>query len=170
MAYRSRPVPLVGDVRQRSGTRAAFNLCVIVAVLTGCGASVRTLDVSQAPSFTLASFNDMPADDLGKLMTTSPKAFVLLLKKGDRVPVKLRAAFGPIALEPGENYLVFSQDTYLYFSPQGMFLSPNGKQWAAVQEGSALGKLYQLKQGTFQLGFGKRKGEQASFSLRLERN
>jgi hypothetical protein len=142
----------------------------MVAALSGCGASVRTMDVSQAPTFTLDSFNSAPTERISQLMTTGgPKDFVLLLKKGDKVPVELRASFGPIALEPGQNYLVFSEDTYLYFTPKGLFIGPDGKRWAAVQEGSALGKLYGLKKGTFQFGFGKAKEGPAHFTVGVER-
>lgn len=149
--------------------RITFTLVFIIGCITGCGASVRTMDVSQVPNFTVDSVNAAPKETLSQLMTTGPKAFVLLLRKGDKVPVHLQACMGPIALQPGEDYLVFSQDTYLYFGPAGILLSPDGKQWAPVQDGAALGKVFGLKTGTFQIGFGAPKDQPAAFTIALER-
>jgi len=119
--------------------RNSVTLFSAIVCLAGCGASVRTMDVSHVPSFTVDTINAAPKETLGKVMTAEPKAFVLLLRKGEKVPVHLQASLGPIALEPGQDYLVFSQDTYMYVGPAGMLLSPDGKQWAAVQDGAALG-------------------------------
>lgn len=149
--------------------RNSYALPVIVACITGCGASVRTMDVSQVPNFTIASINAAPKETLGQVLTKKPWAFVLLLKKGDKVPVHLQASIGPISLQPGDDYLVFSQDTYLYLGPVGMLLSPDGKQWAPVQDGAALSKVFGLKKGAFQIGFGARKDQPAAFTLALKR-
>jgi hypothetical protein len=127
------------------------------------------MDVSHLPSFTLEAMNAAPEESLVKAMTTGPKAMVVILRKGDKVPVNLRASLGPIALQPGKNDLVFSQDTYLYFGPSGILLSPDGKQWAPVQDGAALGKLFGLKTGTLQIGLGVEKGRGAAFTIVLER-
>src|ERR1017187_5092938 len=145
--------------------RTSFTPLFIIGCITGCGASVRTLDVSQVPNFTVAAINAAPKETLSGLLTTGPKAFVLLLRKGDKVPVNLHASLGPIALQPGQDYLVFSQDTYLYFGPAGILLSPDGKQWAPVQDGAALGKVFVLKTGTFQTGFGVPKDQPAAFQV-----
>jgi hypothetical protein len=127
------------------------------------------MDVSLIPNFTVDSFNAAPKETLSGLMTTEPKAFVLLLRKGDKVPVHVQASMGPIALQPGDNYLVFSQDTYMYFGPAGMLLSPDGKQWAAVQDSAALGKVFGLKTGTLQVGFGAAKDQPAAFTIVLKK-
>ena len=149
--------------------RVSFALLIVIGLITGCGASVRAMDVSQVPSFTIASINTSSEETLGKVMTTGTKAMVVILKRGDRVPVKLHASLGPIALQPGEDYLVFSQDTYLYIGPTGILLSPDGKQWAPVQDGAALGKVFGLGRGTLQIGFGAPKGQPATFSIAMER-
>jgi len=149
--------------------RNSVTLLFCIVCLAGCGASVRTMDVSHVPSFTVDAINAAPKDTLAKVMTAEPKAFVLLLRKGEKVPVHLQASLGPIALQPGENYLVFSQDTYMYVGPEGMLLSPDGKQWAAAQDSAALGKVFGLKAGTFQIGFGAQKDQSAAFSVIVER-
>ena len=149
--------------------RNSVTLFFAIVCLAGCGASVRTMDVSHVPSFTVDAINAAPKDTLGKVMTAEPKAFVLLLRKGEKVPVHLQASLGPIALEPGQDYLVFSQDTYMYVGPAGMLLSPDGKQWAAVQDSAALGKVFGLKTGTFQIGFGAQKDQPAAFTVTLEK-
>lgn len=138
----------------------------IIGCIAGCGASVRTLDVSQVPNFTLDAINTAPKEALSGLGT---KAFVLLLRKGDKVPVNLHASLGPIVLQPGQDYLVFLQDTYMYIGPAGMLLSPDGKQWAPVQDSAALGKVFGLKTGTFQIGFGAQKDQPAAFTIALEK-
>jgi len=147
--------------------RIVFMIFAIIG-FTACGASVRSMDVSQVPNFTLGSFNTAPKETLINLMS-GPKSFVVLLKKGDKVPVNLRASMGPVALQPGQNYLVFSEDTYVYIGPAGMLLSPDGKQWAPVQDPAALGKLFGLNAGTFQVGFGRQKDQQATFTIAVER-
>jgi hypothetical protein len=143
-------------------------LFIIMGCVAGC-ASTRTIDVSHLPSFTIEALNAASEETLVKTITTDPKALVVILRKGDKVPVKLRASLGPIALQPGEDYLVFSQDTYLYFGPSGILLSPDGKQWAPVQDGAALGKVFGLKTGTLQVGLGVQKGQGAAFTIVLER-
>ncbi len=143
-------------------------LLCLMGCVAGC-ASTRTMDVSHLPSFTLETLNAAPPETLTKAVTTGPKALVVLLRKGDEVPVNLRASLGPIALRPGQNYLVFSQDTWLYFGPSGILLSPDGKQWAPVQDAAALGKVFGLKTGTLQIGLGVKKGQGAAFTIVLER-
>ena len=149
--------------------RTLFILTAIVGCLTGCGGSVRTMDVSHVPNFTVDAINAAPRETLAEVMTKEPKAFVLFLRKGDKVPVHLQASMGPIALQPGDDYLVFSQDTYMYFGPNGMLLSPDGKRWAKVQDSDALGKLFGLKTGTFQIGFGAAKDQPAAFNIVLKK-
>jgi hypothetical protein len=117
----------------------------------------------------METLNAAPAETLTKAVTTGPKALVVLLRKGDEVPVNLRASLGPIALRPGPNYLVFSQDTWLYFGPSGILLSPDGKQWAPVQDAAALGHVFGLKTGTLQIGLGVKQGQGAAFTIVLER-
>jgi len=148
--------------------RNPFFLLLIMGCVAGC-ASTRRMDVSHLPSFTVATINAASEETLVKTVTTGEKAFVVVLRKGDKVPVNLRASLGPIALQPGQNYLVFSQDTYLYFGPSGILLSPDGKEWAPVQNGAALGKVFGLKTGTLQVGLGVKKGEGAAFTIVLER-
>lgn len=139
---------------------------------TACGASVRTMDVSHAPTYTIASIEASPKESalgLQNALKTKDGA-VLLLKKGDKVPVQLHAVFGPIALEPGENHIVFAQDTYLYFGPNGILLSPDGTQWADISDSAALAKAFGLHgKGTFQFGFGVTKDRPPSFTIVLEK-
>jgi hypothetical protein len=153
--------------------RSTLTLSLLAVWSTACGASVRTMDVSHAPTYTIASFTASPkesAQGLQNAIKTKDGA-VLLLKKGDKVPVQLHAGFGPIALQPGENYIVFTQDTYLYFGPNGILLSPDGTQWAPVSDTAALAKVFGLHgQGTFQFGFGVTQGKPASFTIALEKH
>jgi hypothetical protein len=152
--------------------RSTLTLSLLAAWSTACGTSVRTMDVSHAPTYTMASFNASPKESVQGLQNAirTKEGAVLLLKKGDKVPVQLRAGFGPITLEPGENHIVFAQDTYLYFGPKGILLSPDGAQWAAVSDGAALSKVFGLHgQGTFQLGFGVAEGKPPSFTILLEK-
>ncbi len=151
-------------------TRNSLILLLSVAWITGCGASVRTMDVSHTPTYTVASINASPRESLVGLQNATKDGAVVLLKKGEKVPVQLHASFGPIALESGENYLVFSQDTYLYIGPTGVMLSPDGRQWAAIGDGAALSKVFGLsKKGTFQFGFGVTKDKPASFTIAVEK-
>ena len=145
-----------------------FLLLFILGCVVGC-ASTRTMDVSHLPSFTMETLNAAPAETLTKTVTTGPKAFVVLLRKGDEVPVNLRASLGPIALRPGQNYLVFSRDTWLYFGPSGILLSPDGKEWAPVQDAKALSKVFGLTTGTLQLGLGVKKDQGMGFTIVLEK-
>jgi len=137
--------------------------------VAGCGASVHTMDVSSVPTYTIESINTAPKEFMDRF--TTAHGAVVLLKKGDKVPVQLRASFGPVALQSDQDYLFFSQDTYLYIGPNGILLSPDGNHWAAMQDSSALSKVFGLQQkGTFQFGFGVPKGQPASFTIALEKH
>ena len=150
----------------------AFVLLSVLASAAGC-ASVRTMDVSRLPTFTLGAINAAPDETVGKAVETEPKAFVVKLQKGEKLPLNLRASIGPIAVQPGQDFLVFEEDTWLYVSATGspdfMLLSPDGKRWAAAHNPRALGKLFGLKTGTLQIGFGVPKGKEATFTLVLEK-
>lgn len=61
---------------------------MLVGSLSGCGASVRTLDVSHVPTLTLPAIDAMPKETLGKIMTTPPNAMVVLLHAGEKVPLR----------------------------------------------------------------------------------
>jgi len=144
---------------------------LMVGWLAGCGASVRTMDVSSVPTYTIESINTSPKESMNKLKTAYKEGAVVLLKKGDKVPVQLRASFGPVALQSEQNFLFFSQDTYLYIGSTGVFLSPDGNHWAPIQDTGALSKVFGLKQkGTFQFGLGVPEGKPASFTIALEKH
>jgi hypothetical protein len=153
--------------------RALYAVPFLAASLAGCAASVRNMDVSHLPTYTIDAVNAAPDETVGKALQSGPKAVVVLFKKGDKVPLHLRAAFGPIAIEPGDDHVVFAQDIYMYItldgSPEFMLLSPDGKRWAAVQDHKALAKLFGLKTGTFQIGFGVNKERGAAFTIAVER-
>jgi hypothetical protein len=153
---------------------SSFLVCCAVWVCCAAGcATVRTLDVSRLPTFTLEEINAAPEQTVAAAITTGPKAFVVKLKKGDRLPVNLRAALGPIAVESGQNYLTFAQDLWLYVSGDGspdfMLLSPDGQRWAPAHEPASLSKLFGLQTGTLQLGFGVSKEQGAAFTVVLEK-
>ena len=150
--------------------RSSFVLLLLTGWIPACGASVRTMDVSHVPTYTIASMNAAPKESGIALKNSLKEGAVILLKKGDKVPVQLRVSYGPAALEPGQNYFVFSQDTYLYIGPNGILLSPDSVQWAPVSDAAALAKVFGLKKkGTFQFGFGVREGNPASFTIAAER-
>jgi len=149
------------------------SLLIAASCAIGC-ASVRTMDVSHLPTFTIQEINASPDKTVGAAVTAEPKAFVVKLGKGEKVPLNLRAAIGPIAVEPGQAYLVFAQETYLYVSmnasPAFMLLSPDGNRWASAQDTAALSKVFGLKTGTLQLGFGVPQGHDATFNVVMEKN
>ncbi|MCB9788548.1 MAG: hypothetical protein H6744_17870 [Deltaproteobacteria bacterium] len=144
-------------------------IALIIVGLSGCAASVRRLDVSKVPTFTVATLDASDGAALGEALASGDKAFVVRLREGDTLPVNLRASFGPIALEPGENHLVFAEDTWLYFGPAGVLLSPDMERWAPLHDGAALSKLFGLGKGTFQIGLGVPKGQPASVSITVEK-
>ena len=152
--------------------RCSLILSLLAVWSSACGASVRTMDVSHAPTHTIASVNASPKESALGLQNAlkTKEGAVVLLKKGEKVPVQLRAAFGPIALEPGENHIVFAQDAYLYFGSNGILLSPDGTHWAEIGDAAALSKVFDLHgNGTLQLGFGVAEGKPASFTIVVQK-
>lgn len=143
-------------------------LSLLVSFVCGC-ASVRAFDVSSVPTYTVEAINADPEGTVGKVMTSGSLEMVVQFRKGDRVPLHLKASLGPIAVEPGQDFVVFAKDVYLYFCQDGIFLSPDRERWAAVQDGAALGEVFGLGTGTLQIGFGIGKGEQAAVTLVAER-
>ncbi len=148
--------------------RTIIGLLFIIACATGCS-SVRTRDVSSVPTYTLEALDAAPAETLYKALTTNTGEVVVAFRKGDRVPVHLRAAFGAISLQSGDDFIVFATDVYFYISKSEVLLSTDKRRWARVQDGAAMNEVFGTKTGTFQLGFGVKKGEKAAFTIAVER-
>jgi len=86
-----------------------------------------------------------------------PQALRCVAEKGRQGSRQPACVNGSVALQPGQNYLVFSEDTYVYIGPAGMLLSPDGKQWAPVQDPRCSRQLFGLNAGTFQVGLADRR-------------
>ncbi|HOX45809.1 MAG TPA: hypothetical protein PK668_19570 [Myxococcota bacterium] len=147
--------------------------CACCAALAAGCATVRSMDVSGVPAFTLAELSAQPDQTVGQAVAAGPKAFVVEIKKGDRIPLELRAAIGPIALETGQDFVAFAEDLFLYVSMDpdhaALLVSRDGKRWAAAHEPGALGEVFGLGQGSLQFGFGVTKEEGPRFTLIVEK-
>ncbi len=130
-------------------SEAAFALVVSVALAAGCG-GVRTMDVSDARAVTLAELQ-AGGESIAKDLEEG-EGLVVRIAKGEEVPLGLAARLPFLEINPGENSVVFTQETWIHISRSGVLVSPDGERWAAVHDIDAIKKLYGAKQGQLRIG------------------
>ena len=82
------------------------------------------------------------------------EGLVVHVEKGDMVPVELTGVFPFGELNACENTLHAAEDFYLYVSPkEGLMISRNGTQFAAIHDIKGIKKIYGFKSGDVSLGF-----------------
>ena len=133
-------------------SKTACLLSLLVLLAPACS-SLKGPDRSKMEPIRLSDLASDP-DAFGKALAEDGDGILVLMKKGESLPMKLTAdlKFGRIVT--GRNRLVFDQDVYLYLSPNEILLSPNQVDWAPIQDTKALGEVFGIESGQFTLGFG----------------
>jgi len=146
---------------------AALVLVASTTLAVGCG-GVKRMDVGDARTITLAELQEdgeTLAQDLGK-----EGALIIRVAQGERVPLGLAARLPFMEIDPGENTVVFTRETWIHISRSGVMVSPDGSNWAAVHDTDALKKLYGAEQGSLRIGLhaSEESGPKVDIEMTLE--
>ena len=127
-------------------------IAMVVHSLFGCG-GVQRLDTRSVPSFTLTEMR-APEGPTRVRAALGRGGFVVRVKKGEALPVRLSTRLGVARLKSQRNELVFERDVYLFVAKRRVHLSPDGKRWVALGSWRTMKRLFGIRRGTVQVGFG----------------
>ncbi len=141
---------------------------LLTALLTLAACSgVQQFDTKDTPTFALADAKTMHAG-LMEYVQGKKGAFILRAAKGDELKVKLNLDIPGLTFIPAPATVRLDRDVFVYYSGSKLFLSPDGKDWACINDIKALRSLFGLgKGGTFQVGAGVSEAEGAILSIGL---
>jgi hypothetical protein len=145
---------LAGCVRNQANSKGdnmkiGFLVLGVALLFGGCS------HVTTVKNVKTVTFKELTADraPIGEVFKKG-EGLVIHVEKGDKVPVELTAVFPFGELSAGENTLHAAEDFYLYVSPkEGLMISRDGVQFAAVQNIKGIKKIYGFKSGHVSLGF-----------------
>jgi hypothetical protein len=148
-------------------TEAIRAVAISAALAAGC-AGVKRMDVSDARIVTLAELRaggEELAKDLGE-----GEALVIRIAEGETVPLGLVAKLPFLEIDPGENTVVFTRETWIRIGRSGVLVSPDGANWAAVHEPDAIKELYGAEQGSLRIGLhaSEERGPKIDVAVTLE--
>lgn len=149
--------------------RACFTLIVLMALSASGCTGIRTLDKAGLQTIPLSELQAHGKKYVGAI-TTKGKGLIIKVAKGERVPLDVKVLLPFLLVEPGQNKLRFTRETYLFISTRGFMLSPDGEQWARVQDFKALKELFGATLGSMGIGMGvtKEGGTKATLLLVLQ--
>jgi hypothetical protein len=87
---------------------------------------------------------------------------------GEKVPLKMNMNSPIATLVTGDNYVLFTRDTWLFLSPKNFRISPDGQRWADIYDLKAQKKLFGFKKGTASLGFHGTEKEGFKISIEMK--
>lgn len=136
----------------------------LVASVSACS-SVREMDVSGIPQVSLDPPSNAKA--IGKAFEDGG-AVVVLLRKGDAIPLVASIELPMARLESGRNVLRFSRDVWLYLSRESVRISADRRRWALLGDPEGLQEIFGLERGTVQMGFRATEADGAAITLGVE--
>ncbi|MBI5611112.1 MAG: hypothetical protein HY902_19725 [Deltaproteobacteria bacterium] len=139
-----------------------------LAFSLGACSSVQHLELRDTPMYTLADLRAKPDEAVKRAMTlTQPIA--VHFKKGDELALNLGLDVPGLTLvaSPTPATVRLDRDLYGYFDGKRLWLSPDGDQWAKIDDHKGLRKLFGLGRGTFQMGAGVTAAEGAVLSVKV---
>jgi hypothetical protein len=124
-----------------------------LALLAVACSSVDHADRSKMKPLRLSDLGRHP-DAFADAVTENGSGVLLLLKKGESLPVLLTADLKFAKIISGRNRFVFEQDVFVYMSTGEIQLSPDREHWAAIGDMDAMKKVFGIEGGQLSLGFG----------------
>lgn len=152
------------------GARRRFLVPLTLVLALGAAAcsSVQHLELRDTPMYTLDDMRGKP-DEVVKRAMTLAQPIAVHFKKGDELALNLGLDVPGLTLVPSAQpaKLRLDRDLYGYFDGKHLWLSPDGDQWAKIDDHKGLRKLFGLGRGTFQMGAGVTAGEGAVLSVKV---
>ena len=147
-------------------SKALWLAGVLAQAATGC-AGVQALDIDRSGVIRVSSLvPDSPGQRDFAAALQAGKEVVVLIPKGQALPVKLRLVLPMANLEALEDSLVFTRDTYVLLSTSRMMISPDGEHWAPMGDFAAQNELYDTRRKELHVGFGV--NEEEGFVISME--
>jgi hypothetical protein len=90
---------------------------------------------------------------------------IILIPRGQTVPLKAQGDLSLIRLEPGKNEVRFTRDVYIHVSRKGMKISPDKQRWADVGDIEAIKEIFDIGRSELSIGFAASEEEGAFLSI-----
>ncbi len=140
-------------------------LLVLMALLAACS-TIGPLDLRDTPTF--AATDLKPRADALAERAKRGEAFIVQVKKGDEVPIKLSLEIPGLVFVPGQNVMRFDRDVFLHIGSGKIHVSPDGQTWAEIGDFKGMARLFGLGHGGFfQVGVGVSAPEGPVISLKM---
>jgi hypothetical protein len=133
-------------------SKTAILLPLVCLAALACS-SVQHPDLTGVEQMRLSDLTRNP-EAFAKAIGKDGPGVILLMKKGDALPLQLTANLKFARIVSGRNRLVFDQDVYVHLSPSGIRISPDGKTWAPIQDTGVVEQAFGIDGGQMTFGFG----------------
>ena len=131
---------------------AAFVCLLALTVASGCG-SIKSLDQTEIPTYTLNEVRAQPRQFTGALLEGG-NGVIVAVPRGDMLPFDITAHLPFVTLVTERSWLRFEQDVWFYFAENDLMISPDGKRFGPLNSMRVLKELFQFEAGNLSLGFG----------------
>ena len=150
-------------------SKLLFSIMIMVLLIGGCS-GIQTINVNDKDIISVTDMKNSPSRWMAfyKKMGDGEKR-VIKVPKGTVLPMNVTINLGIATLEPGHNKIRFNRDVYMYFQPDVVLLSPDGKAWAKFDNKKAIKKLFKIGDGKLGFGFGDKREKGTIMSLVIER-
>ena len=130
-----------------------LTLLACLSILSACKTGQST-DTANIERITLTQLKT-DGEKYGNILRAG-KPLIIKIPAGATIPIQLNLEVGFASFVPGDNNLRFDKATMLLISQKGLLLSPDGKDWAPIQDIKGLKKIFNIKGGSLALQFSAR--------------
>ncbi len=129
-------------------------ICVLsAAAVAGC-ARVQRLDRTSIPTLTVAQLQAGQGEGARWARAFGKRGIVVKVRAGEEIRVRLTSTLGFATLRAGGNRLRFDRDVWLYLAQKKALISPDGRRWVRLGDWRTMKRVFGIRKGTFQVGFG----------------
>lgn len=137
--------------------------CVLptaAASASGAGCSgVQRLDRSSVPTLTVEALRAGQGNPKRFARVFGKRGVVVKVRAGDEVRVRLASQLGFATLRAGDNRLRFDRDVWIYLARRKALVSPDGQRWVRLGDWRAMKRVFGIRRGSVQVGFGVKRGQ-----------
>lgn len=153
-------------MRLTSRNLALLATLMALIIFASCS-GIRSLDKKNIATIPIADLERDP-EKYGFPTAIYNEGIIAKVPKGTKIPLKVEASLSLITLEPGDNFVSFNCDAYIYVSAKKAMLSPDGERWAELGNWVAIKKLFGIEKGNLSIGLNFTKEDGASISLSIK--
>ena len=145
--------------------QSTFLLSLLLFMTIGC-VSIYHADITQLKVIPISTVISDPDkwEEVGKDIQEG-REIVFHIREGEALPLKVNMALPVARLDPGDNSLIFTHDTYLLLSRSTMRISADGRRWADVNDFKSQKALFGFDRGVLSVGLHATKEEGTYLSV-----